>query len=283
MSGNKGVLYNMIQLLVFILLLASCVCFATDTKEYKDVIYKETSNRPLCMDIKYVADGKKKPLILLIHGGGWVEGTKESMCNFALPFFDSVYKEGFVVASIEYRFLQEGGIIKTIEDCKSAVRFLRKRADVYEIDPGRIIACGHSAGAHLSSLLGLLPKEEKPSKVQGVLCFSGPLCFEDSEAKEYCQIMTEHLGLTDSKLKKIGDPFKNINKDAAKFMVIHGSADSIVDYRPTEKFVGKMREYGLYCDYILIDGDDHLADYIKYKKEIMNFLNSFKDEKNDLD
>src|SRR5204863_10043821 len=98
-------------------------------------LYVPKSERPL-------------PLVIWIHGGGWQAGNK------ANPPLLGLTQKGFAVASINYRFSQHAVYPAQIQDCKAAVRFLRKNADKYHLDPDHFGAWGASAGGHLVALLG---------------------------------------------------------------------------------------------------------------------------------
>ncbi len=107
--------------------------------------------------------GKRFPAIVIIHGGGWFAGDKEARRERNIAV--TLARAGYVCASINYRlaakedtnFAQHLATVwpGNLHDCKTAVRFLRKYADRYHIDPRRIGAIGGSAGGHLTAVLGL--------------------------------------------------------------------------------------------------------------------------------
>jgi hypothetical protein len=94
------------------------------------------------------------PLVLCIHGGGWMGG--DSHRNG--PFVDfpgvlaSLSARGYVVASIEYRLSSEAQFHAQAQDVKAAIGFFRLNALKYGIDPARAAAWGLSAGGHLAGL-----------------------------------------------------------------------------------------------------------------------------------
>jgi acetyl esterase/lipase len=106
-------------------------------------------NRPLYLDL-YLPEkpAAPTPLVVWIHGGGWVGGSK----NNCPPL--SMVSKGFAAASVEYRFADVAPFPAQIHDCKGAIRFLRANAAKYNLDPNRIGAWGASAGGHLVALLG---------------------------------------------------------------------------------------------------------------------------------
>ncbi|NES70921.1 MAG: alpha/beta hydrolase, partial [Okeania sp. SIO2D1] len=90
-----------------------------------------------------------EPLIIYIHGGGWREFDK-SLCPG-----EDVAKKGFPIACINYRLSGEAIFPAQIEDVKEAVRWLRVNGAEYNFNSEKIGAWGHSAGGHLSTLLGV--------------------------------------------------------------------------------------------------------------------------------
>ncbi|MCB1020254.1 MAG: alpha/beta hydrolase, partial [Acidobacteria bacterium] len=126
-----------------------------------------------------------RPAIVLVHGGGWSSGDKGGKLWRTLPV--EFAQRGYVAASVNYRLTDEAPTPAQIEDVKAAVRWLRANAERLRLDPDRIGAFGHSAGAHLVALLGLTrpkdglegdgPNQEQSSAVQAVLAWAAPTDF----------------------------------------------------------------------------------------------------------
>ncbi|MFB3079705.1 MAG: alpha/beta hydrolase fold domain-containing protein [Lysobacterales bacterium] len=122
------------------------------------------------------------PVIVWIHGGGWLAGSKENArAAFMVNF-------GYAVVSINYRFSPQAIFPAQIYDCKAAVRWIRANANQYNFDPERLGAWGLSAGAHLVSLLGTAADVDSlegdvgsnsqfSSRVQAVCDWYGPSNF----------------------------------------------------------------------------------------------------------
>jgi hypothetical protein len=98
---------------------------------------------------------QRLPLLIFIHGGGWLEGSKDACPGETLALY------GYAVACVDYRLgdfrsgcPEELTFPAQIEDVKAAVRWLRLAADQYGLDPGRFGALGDSSGGHLAALLG---------------------------------------------------------------------------------------------------------------------------------
>jgi len=91
------------------------------------------------------------PAILDIHGGGW----KDRQVENDKPMMERLAQRGFVTALVAYRLSGTAKYPAALNDCKSAVRYLRANAAKYKIDPERIGVMGGSAGGHLSGLLAM--------------------------------------------------------------------------------------------------------------------------------
>lgn len=90
-----------------------------------------------------------RPGIVLIHGGGWMLGTRYQQSWYCRNFA----RNGYVVMTIDYRLMPKCAFPDCLHDCKAAVRWLRLNAERYRIDPNHIITFGASAGGHLAALL----------------------------------------------------------------------------------------------------------------------------------
>ena len=96
---------------------------------------------------------KPVPAIVEIHGGGWTGGGSATQ-----PPGEFTMKR-LAFFSIEYRLGQEGGFPQNIRDCRNAIRFIRKNARRFNIDPDRIDVTGGSAGGHLSLMVAMVPED----------------------------------------------------------------------------------------------------------------------------
>lgn len=94
------------------------------------------------------------PIVVYVHGGGWSKGSKE-MVQQKPEFFNA---QGWAFASIGYRLLPEAAVEQQAADVGAAVQRLKRDAATLGIDPARIVLMGHSAGAHLSALVGTDPQ-----------------------------------------------------------------------------------------------------------------------------
>jgi hypothetical protein len=114
---------------------------------------------------------RNRPLVLFIHGGGFLNGDKVS--NFGTRVCGALARHGYVVASINYRLTSSipndqihfEAMLRALQDAKAAVRFFRRFASVYGVDSSRIYATGSSAGSITALHLAYLDSSEVPSYV----------------------------------------------------------------------------------------------------------------------
>lgn len=120
-----------------------------------DLSYAANANPRQMLDLYLpaarAAEGRL-PVIVFIHGGGWVGGSKEAGRVTLLRFVEDGAYAG---VSVGYRLAGEAPWPAPIHDCKAAIRWIRAHADQYGLDPGRIGVVGSSAGGTLATLLGL--------------------------------------------------------------------------------------------------------------------------------
>ena len=97
-------------------------------------------------------DVRPAPLIVFVHGGGWKRGSKDNATGRWKPAHFP--EEGYAFASINYRLVPAARVEDQAEDVALAVKALLARAGELGIDPQKVVLMGHSAGAHLVTLVG---------------------------------------------------------------------------------------------------------------------------------
>ena len=119
-----------------------------------NVTYHVASNQENKLDL-YVPSGATgpTPVLMYIHGGGWVGGTKESSVLRILPYLEM----GWAVANVEYRLGAVARAPAAVEDGLCALRWVIRNAGQYNLDTSRIVTTGNSAGGHLALTTGMIP------------------------------------------------------------------------------------------------------------------------------
>jgi acetyl esterase/lipase len=228
-------------------------------------------------------DGKSlRPAVIVIHGGAWRSGDKRQLRNLAELFA----RRGYVAAAINYRLAPKWSYPAQLDDCQRAVRWLRKNAKEFRVDPKRFGAAGASAGGHLALLLGTreVRDDSDPdlkgisSKVQCVLSICGPTDLTD---KRYAQaardsdlgkILIEFIGKPYDEapnLWKEASPIYHVSPDDAPTFIIHGDQDSIVPFEQSVRFAEALRKVGVEVQLVAIKGMDHGPTTPEQRDELM--------------
>ena len=227
------------------------------------------------MDLYIPSDAPKPvPVILYVHGGAWYLGDKT---DTPAPY---LVKEGFAVASINYRLTPLNKYPAQLEDCKAAVRWLRANAGKYGLDPNRIGAFGHSAGGHLVALLGTtggLASEEgklgnltQSSKVQAVCDWAGvtdlnTICQELGSNDNFaCRPKTGAIAkllggdLEDHQdLAKRASPVNFAAANDPPFLIMHGDLDHTVPIQQSEDLNNALKKAHARVTYTVVHGMAH--------------------------
>jgi acetyl esterase/lipase len=134
--------------LLLVLFLASALP-ADEPKVHRGLPYADTKNERQMLDVYAPTQGQNHPVVVWIHGGGWRRGDKAEVHNKPKAFVD----KGFVLVSINYRFVPNVTVMQIAGDVAKAIRWTHDHAKDYSGDPNRIIVMGHSAGAQLAALV----------------------------------------------------------------------------------------------------------------------------------
>jgi acetyl esterase/lipase len=202
-----------------------------------DLEFARPDGHPLLLDL-YLPQRPVglAPLIVWIHGGGWMIGDRGQVP----PVIGQFAARGLAVASIEYRLSGQAIFPAQLDDVRSAVRWLREHGDGYGVDPWAIGLWGSSAGAHLAALAATSAREEA-DRVQAVCDGYGPTRLQDMDAQRRPQdvihgprgsaegrLLGVATGDASPELLHAADPIAHVTSDAPPFLIVHGTDDLLV-------------------------------------------------------
>jgi len=166
-------------------------------------------------------------------------------------------KQGFVAFSISYRLAPVHRFPAQIEDCKEAVRWMRRNAVQYKIEPRKIASWGFSAGAQLAVLLGTLSTDESAS-VQAVVGGSGPYDLTRFPSDE---TTVKFLGDTregNLEIYRQASPVFHVSTSTPPMFLYHGTADTTVSPQHTDEMKKELDRAGVRNEIYLVKGFGHI-------------------------
>jgi len=277
----------------FLLLLCVATVYGAAIDQ-KDVEYTRPGGKPVKLDL-YVPDGPGPfPAAILIHGGGFDEGSKSTNTR---PLFDVLANAGIAWFSIDYRMAPEFRFAQAREDIDTAIKWVKANARTYKVDPARIVLAGESAGGFLVNYAGTHYTPE--TRVAAVVDIYGPVDYEKIARQRQAYPGRFNMASINghqknggsiwffgaegydeagyAKLKAIS-PLFAVHKGMPPFLAIHGTRDDQVPYEQSTILCEAMRKVQAPCDIITVEAGGHGmgswkdADQQHYKAEMIGWL-----------
>jgi len=233
-----------------------------------DIQYGEAGGEKLLLDAHVPQTDGKHPVVLIVHGGGWMAGDRETDI---VPVFAPV-ATNYTWFTIYYRLAPTNRWPACFNDVKTAIRWVKAHAAEYKGDPDRIALLGYSAGGHLVTLAGTHPDPD--TKVQAVIAFAPPTdLVADNERRGGLSVSMRNLfgydstNITDDvrAVLKENSPLTYVTPGLPPFLICQGSADKTVPANQSIAFVEKLRSVGVSTDLIEIpEGQHRIADWKKF-------------------
>jgi hypothetical protein len=193
---------------------------------------------------------KNRPLVMLIHGGAFYIGSKESAAEQSLA--TSLAKRGYVVASIDYRLgfkLSPGDVelsaYRAVQDAHAALRFLAHNAAGLGVNSSQIYVGGTSAGAVASLNVAFLDNDERPKRI-----------LENEKEGYVTKIEASGNKYTEAfEIKAVANMWGAVadlniidKEEKISVLSIHGTADGIVPYEYDHPFQNSLMVNRLLMD-----------------------------------
>jgi acetyl esterase/lipase len=215
-----------------------------DVEVVRDIAYDPDGSRAHRLDIyRNRARPSGAPVLVYIHGGGWVIGDKREQ---GLPMMLHLAAHGWVCVTANYRLSPKARFPDHLIDCKQALEWVKANIAVYGGDPSFIAVSGGSAGGHLASLLALAPEPE--TDVAACVSLYGVYDFTDRDGlwgKGFRRFLERRVmpvrWADDPAAYSAASPMDQISSNAPPFMVVHGSNDRLVPVEEARTFARLLR------------------------------------------
>ncbi len=233
-----------------------------------DICYREADGEKLLLDAHVPPGQGKFPVLLFVHGGGWMTWDKETDI---VPVFAPV-ATNFTWFTINYRLAPTNRWPACFDDVETAIRWVKAHAAEYKGDPNRLALVGYSAGGHLVTLAGT--HAAAATQVQAVVGFAPPTdLVADNERRGGLSLSMRSLfgydttNLTDDvrAVLKESSPLTYVRPGLPPFLLVNGSADKTVPIGQTENFFKALKAADVDATLLVIpDGQHRITDWKKY-------------------
>ena len=226
---------------------------AAGASEHSTATYKRVGERELLMHIVQPdghAANARAPAIVYFHGGGWRGGSPDT----GFVYGEALAEHGIVTLAVEYRLTGTVTLDETIKDAVAAIRWTRERARTIGVDPGEIIAFGHSAGGHLAASTATLRSFDegddytRASPRPNALALIAPYPATMETAAEF---LPAGADITDY------EPRLNINRRLPPTLIIQGDADTLVLPSQSEAYHDALTNAGVDSTLFMVEGVEH--------------------------
>jgi acetyl esterase/lipase len=215
------------------------------------------------------------PTILMIHGGGFLDGSLQTLSPLARAF----QREGYAVVNITYRLVPDGIYPAPIEDAFCALAWVGANAREYDLDLARLFVLGESAGGYLATRLAT---EDDPAdylfgcpnttlgdvRLRGAVVYFPIIDFNADDFQPIGGALGNALfdgpdalrqPVTDERREQLDDinALNDIDGSEPPFLVIHGTQDSLVPPSQSSLLVDALKAADVPADILFIRDADH--------------------------
>jgi len=242
-----------------------------------NVVYKVANHYEAKLDVyRPPHPAGPTPVLMMIHGGGWLFGSKEDSVLYLLPYLQM----GFSVVNVEYRMGSVSLAPAAVEDCLCALHWIGRNAKKYAFDLGKLVITGGSAGGHLALTTAMIPPSagfENECAYEDDQGWTGT--FVDSRPK--VAAVVNWFGITDvadmiqgpnlhgyavSWLGNVPDreglarrvsPLTYVRSGLPPILTIHGDADKLVPYAHAVRLHEALTKAGVRNQLLTLPGAGH--------------------------
>ena len=211
-------------------------------------------------------------LILYIHGGAWIAGSKDGTRDMALNYVETY---GCAVAALNYRYISRiFDVNDELDDIDLCLARVKSKATEMGIKLNGVLLMGGSAGAHLSMLYAYARKNTAPITPKAVASYSGPTDLTDDNyyndnplgsESTMADLFSDACGkrfryrnrTTAYKELMAVSPIAYVDEGAVPTIINHGAKDTVVPFSNAESIVKKFDKYGVKYDFNIFPNSNH--------------------------
>ncbi len=255
--------------------------------EETNVVYGSALGAALLADIAYPKDKTNLPVLLSVHGGRWIRGTRfddglDGRADNGVINLHDWARKGFFSMRIDYRLVTCTPAPACFQDVACSVRWIHSVADKYDLDCSNIYLIGQSAGGHMVSLAATLgfdgfPRiggcESNSCEFKAVISVSGAYdLIKLGWGSGWCP-----LGVSWDEARSFASPSSHISSKSKPILLFHAEDDPSVPIEQADEFVKKMEEVGSPYSYHRYDQGEHFVISAEIVNKTEDFINSIRE------
>ncbi len=245
-----------------------------------DQVYGEAGGAPLLFDLFRPQTDDALPLVVCIHGGGWISGERSDHHEIAAL----LAANGFAAACPDYRLAPLHPYPAAIDDVQRFVRFARARSGEIGIRPDLVASFGNSAGGHLSAMLALTDAAgagTTSSRVDAAVAICPITDLTNPHGQHFPvahgfleQFMAKPFEGNEQTYRE-ASPLHCVDSRSAPILVVHGDQDDIVPVGQSEALILGLRALGRPHEWVPLAGEGHALSqegWATAEKRFLSFL-----------
>ncbi len=226
--------------------------------DIQNVSYGTTSRNVLDIYLPEKRDAST-PVILLVHGGSWVEGDKSAFADLAKYWRD----KGFAAATMNYRLTNtaEKNIHPAqVNDIGKAIDFIGSKSGEWKVSADKFALIGASAGGHLALLYTY--KYDTGNKVKTVISMAGPtdlsqIIHAGAAQMQVAQWLIGSTYQANPEAYAQASPVTHVSAGSRPTLLFHGKLDIVVPYLQSVELNNKLKQSGAASKLVLYEDTGH--------------------------
>lgn len=255
------------------------VSYNLDSK-IENIVYTNASwPTPLHADLYLPQKRGLRPVVLMIHGGGWANRSRDDMAGIS----NKLARQGYAVLNVNYRFAPRYTYPAQVHDLQQALAWIADNANRYRLDLNRVNTWGYSSGAHLAALIGGIDQHDhlgadvKPlPRIRSVVAGGIP-----SDLRKYTGspiVMRFMGGDRDEMPERYAEasPVYHVSSDDPPVFLYHGKLDFLVTEDQASDYYEALRAAGVDAELYLHRWRGHMSMFLfggDAETKAIDFLN----------
>lgn len=214
------------------------------------VVYSNRDGKELTLDIDLPNGEGPFPVVVWVHGGGWTSGDSSALVEFS----QAMTLQGIAGVRINYRLANAATLEDALSDVLTSIEWVRSNAEKYHFDMKRFGIGGASAGGHLSALAA----QQTPECIAYVgYCGGYDMLNRGDSSWPSAGLLHRFLGGSDATTLKANSAIWKIRQSPPETLLLHGTADKIIDPDIAVRFAEALRSQGGVVKLVLLEGASH--------------------------